>query len=200
MNEPTKKIYHFISTLYHEENKSPLDGENILPSFNQLLNVADISARQLSYQLFSEILLQKPTENIMKKWMDNLPLLRIYFSKIEEQEITQWISQFEQSLKIKIKYQNDFNDLYDIYLAPLGFKLEHMSNLALKETYSSMKTRQLLQLEALDLIEDFLIPFLESHKQKQFHDMNGTIYYIFFEILYNFVIWDYQILLENKLD
>ena len=90
--------------------------------------------------------------------------------------------------------------MYDFYLAPLGFKLEQMSNLALQETYSSMKTRQLLQLEAIDLIEDFLIPFLVSYKEKKFHDRNGTIYDIFFEIIYNFVIWDYQILLENKLD
>ena len=102
MNEPTKKIYHFISTLYQGENKSLLDSANIMLNFNQLLNVADISARQLSYQLFSEILLQKPTENIVEKWMDNLPLLHTYFSKIEEQEINQWVSQFEQSLKIKM--------------------------------------------------------------------------------------------------
>ena len=132
--------------------------------------------------------------------MDSLSLLSIYFSKIKEQEINQWISQFKQSLKIKIKNKNDFNKLYDVYLAPLGYKLEHMSYLALQETHSSMKMRQKLQLEALNLIEDFLMPFLESYKEKKFHALNGTIYDIFFEIIYNFVIWDYQILLENKLD
>ena len=74
-----------------------------------------------------------------------------------------------------------------------------MSYLTTLETHSSMKVRQQLQQEEIVLIEKYLIPFLKQYKENHNNRLNGTIYFMYLEIIDHFLIWDYQKLFENKL-
>ena len=214
-----------------------------------MLNVADIAIRQKNYQLFSNLLLQRPNMDMLKNWMDTFFEMPMYFTNESAVDWEQWAYLLKKILNNEEKMIKDFHELFtdpsssrfvplidelaspelaentlgnlskyfnisgfspkdikcdihqtnNIYLTHFGFKLAYMSYLTTLETHSSMKVRQQLQQEEIVLIEKYLIPFLKQFKENHKSKLNGTIYFIYLEVIDQFLIWDYQKLFENKL-
>ena len=137
----------------------------------------------------------------MKSWMDILSNMPRYFTNESAVSWDQWTYQFKQMICNENKMIKDFSiyQTNNMHLKHFSSKLAYMSYLTKQETYSSMKARQQLQLEEIELLEQYFIPFLKQYKESHISSLNGTIYLMFIEFIDHYLIWDYQKLIKNKL-